>query len=101
MSIDKIASLIGFCKKSGNLILGANAAHDKIASGRAKLILIDELASDRTQKTLTDGAKYYNVAYMILPGGILGQASGSAALIAAVTDSGFARSIQQSGEERH
>lgn len=100
--MNKLTSSITFCKRLGKLTAGFDAVKDKLDSKEAKLIL---LASDLSQKTLKEieylcgifEVPFYQTAitldeYWYL----IGKRSG----VLAVTDSGFARKIQQQLSEQ-
>ena len=52
-------SMLGIAKRAGALTLGTDAVLAAIASGQAKMILMDAGASDNTKKKLRDSCAFY------------------------------------------
>jgi ribosomal protein L7Ae-like RNA K-turn-binding protein len=98
---ERMTGLLGMALRAGKLAAGQEPALKWIRRGRAKLILLAEDASDNTKKVFHDKGKYYNVP--VLENGSMdqmGRALGKGPrAVAAVSDSGFARSMVQNIEE--
>ncbi len=95
MNSHKLKSMIGFCRKSGNLKSGTENVLKSIVSGKAKLILVATDASENSIKKVTDKAKYYEVDYYsVLTIDELSKAIGQNNRVSiAITDKKFASSI--------
>ena len=93
---DKILSLIGLAVKAGRCISGEVMTESETKSGKAKLVIVAEDASDNTKKKFRDMCKCYRVPiYFYGDKDTLGHAMGKefrASL--AILDEGFAKGIQ-------
>ncbi len=87
----KIAGMIGLCMRAGRLVTGLDSADQAARRGSAKLLLIDQGASNNAKKVISDASLYTSVPYRALPEGLLSQAAGKdGRMAAAVMDQGFA-----------
>ena len=101
----KAMSLMGFAKKSGNLVSGVNTCSFAIAKGRARLVILTEDISAGSEKKIMKEIRKKGVPY-IKYGTIdeLSHIAGeSGRSVFAVLDKGFAESILrelgESGEQ--
>ena len=58
---DKILSMIGLAKRANKISTGEFICKKAIKSGRAKLAIIAEDASNNTKKSILNSCNYYNV----------------------------------------
>ena len=58
---DAFYSMLGIAKRAGALTLGTDGVLSAIASGSAKIVLLDALASDNTKKKFRDSCAFYGV----------------------------------------
>ena len=58
---DAFYSMLGIAKRAGALTLGTDGVLSAIASGSAKIVLLDALASDNTKKKFHDSCAFYGV----------------------------------------
>ena len=58
---DAFYSMLGIAKRAGVLTLGTDGVLTAIASGSAKLVLLDAAASDNTKKKFHDSCAFYGV----------------------------------------
>ena len=58
---DAFYSMLGIAKRAGALTLGTDGVLTAISSGSAKLVLLDEAASDNTKKKFHDSCAFYGV----------------------------------------
>lgn len=95
--MDKTLGLIGLAKRAGRLVCGESAVKEGVRFGKARLVIIASDASDNTQKNISDSCKYYDVNYYIAyDKDTLGHAVGNSYNAAiAITDEGFAKSIEK------
>ncbi len=102
LSQDKILSLLGLAKKSGNIASGEFATEKAVKTGGAFLVVVANDASDNTKKLFSDKCSFYNVPiefYSDKAG--LGHALGYEMRTSlAVLDSGFADSLIKKIKER-
>ena len=96
----KVLSLMGFAKKSGNLVSGVNTCSFAIGKGKAKLVILTEDISAGSEKKIMKEIRKKGVPY-IKYGTIdeLSHAAGeSGRSVFAVLDEQFARSILREAE---
>ena len=91
----KVAGLLGICAKAGKIASGAFAAEKIIASGKAKLVLLAEDASEATRSYYCGMCESKSVPCRVYAEREeLGQAIGKGdRVIVAVTDEGLAQSL--------
>ncbi len=94
--MNRVIQLIGLAMRAGKVVSGEELVLREIRSGRARLVVLATDAAKNSEKKITDKCSTYNVP--ILRYGTrqeLGNAIGKAErVVLAVTESGFARSIQ-------
>ena len=99
----KAMSLMGFAKKSGNLVSGVNTCSFAIGKGKAKLVILAEDISAGSEKKIMNEIRKKGVPF-IKYGTIdeLSQIAGeSGRSVFAVLDENFARSISnEAGKEQ-
>ncbi len=97
MKQNKTLSMLGLAKRAGKVVSGEFSVEKAIRSGKAYLVLLAEDASANTKKNFTDMCTYYKIP-LVFTGTkeTLGHAIGCQfRASAAVTDSGFAQSIEK------
>ncbi len=94
---NKVLSLLGLAYRGRNLVSGQEQCLDAVRSGKARLVLVAEDASDNTKKVFLDKCDFYRV-----PISIFGTKETLAKSIGkemrscmCVTDEGLARAILQ------
>lgn len=99
---DKSLSLIGLAVRAGRCASGEMMTENSVKSGRARLVIVAEDASDNTKKKFRDMCKFYRVPiYIYGDKDTLGHAMGKefrASL--AILDEGFADGIQKELKNR-
>lgn len=90
---------VGFAMRAGKLASGSFAVEKTVKSGRAKLIIVDDGASENTVKQWRNASLTQNIPLVQMS--CMGKAIGKAErMVAAVTDEGFAEMIlKKSGVE--
>jgi ribosomal protein L7Ae-like RNA K-turn-binding protein len=63
----KLRSAVAFSARSGKLQSGDSAVRKSIAMGRAKLVLIDESAAQRTQKNIGELCRKHRIEFFVIP----------------------------------
>ena len=98
---DKVLSMIGLARKSGNLCSGETATETAIKNYEAWLVVIATDASDNTKKHFTDMCNYRDIPiYMYATKEELGRAIGKDYRSnMAITDEGLANAIIKRIEE--
>ncbi|MBO4343859.1 MAG: ribosomal L7Ae/L30e/S12e/Gadd45 family protein [Clostridia bacterium] len=105
MFTEKIKGAIGLSIKAGKCAIGTEACLDKIRSGRGKLLVVANDASENTKDKLISTAKGYGVPQLIFDAGkadfakLAGKKSDTAAFL--ITDGGFVKIIEKLGIEIH
>ena len=56
---DAFYSMLGIAKRAGQLTLGTDGVLGAIASGSARIVLLDALASENTKKKFRDSCAFY------------------------------------------
>ncbi|OAT73331.1 YlxQ family RNA-binding protein [Parageobacillus thermoglucosidasius] len=95
MSNERWASLLGLANRARKVISGEELTVKEIRSGRAKLVLLAEDASENTTKKINDKCSSYGVPLRKVPDRYtLGRAIGKdARVVVAVIDEGFANKL--------
>ncbi|MGI6586845.1 MAG: 50S ribosomal protein L7ae [Gracilibacteraceae bacterium] len=93
--MNKVYSMISLAYKAGKLLTGEDAVRNSIRSGRVRLIIISEDASDNTKKHIGNSAAFYNVPCIIWGmknefGSCIGK---SARSVLGITDENFGSGI--------
>ena len=95
--MNKILSMIGMAMKAGKVVSGEFSTEKAVKTGKAFLVIVSEAASDNTKKMFRNMCSYYEVPmYTYGTKEDLGHSMGKefrASL--AVTDEGFAKSIEK------
>ena len=60
----KVLSLMGFAKKSGNLVSGVNTCSFNIAKGKVKLVILAEDISENSEKKIMKDVRKYGVDHI-------------------------------------
>lgn len=94
---DKVLSMLGLATRSRNVVSGGFATEQAVKSGKAYLVIIAQDASDNTKKKFSNMCEFYEVPYEYYGmKDTLGHAMGKEERTSiAVTDAGFADSIQK------
>ncbi len=109
---DRLAGILGLCRRAGRLELGHDAVTDAVGNGKAVLVLIAEECSERTSGGITRLAGEHKTKIRCLPMDMdeVGHALSKRAGVIAVCDKGFAKKIEElldgaqsakTGEELH
>ena len=69
-------SFLGLCKRAGRVCSGTDAVLEAVRSNQAKLVLLDEAASEETKKRLQSACESHQAALYLLPEGTIGHAIG-------------------------
>ena len=95
--MDKVFSMIGMATKAGKVVSGEFATEKAVKTGKAFLVIVSDAASDNTKKMFRNMCSFYKVPmYTYGTKEDLGHSMGKqfrASL--AVTDEGFAKSIEK------
>ena len=60
----KVLSLMGFAKKSGNLVSGVNTCSFNLAKGKVKLVILAEDISENSEKKIMKDVRKYGVDHI-------------------------------------
>ena len=95
--MNRIFSMIGMAMKAGKVVSGEFATEKAVKTGKAWMVIVSEAASDNTKKMFRNMCTFYEVPmYVYGTKEDLGHSMGKefrASL--AVTDEGFAKSIEK------
>lgn len=94
--MNKIYSMISLANKAGKLVTGEDSVRNLIRSGKLKLVIISEDASDNTNKRISNSAAFYNVPYIVWGlkdefGNYIGKTARS---VLGITDENFSNGIK-------
>ncbi|MBQ1256005.1 MAG: ribosomal L7Ae/L30e/S12e/Gadd45 family protein [Clostridia bacterium] len=94
--MNKLLSMLGLSARAGRLVSGVQAVEIALKKGEARLIVLDDEASEGTKKQMTDACLHKKTPLITVPASSLGDAVGKPGrMIAAVTDNSFADRIYQ------
>lgn len=94
----RVRSAAGFAMRAGCCVAGDFACEKAVKSGRARAVLLDTAASASTQERYRGLCQRAGVPCLEL--GDMGNAIGKyGRMVAAVTDSGFARMLTEAAED--
>jgi ribosomal protein L7Ae-like RNA K-turn-binding protein len=95
--MNKAYSMISLANKAGKLVTGEDAVRNSIRSGKVKLAIVAEDASDNTKKRFNNSAAFYKVS--IVTWGLkeeIGSCIGkSARSVLGITDENFSKSLME------
>lgn len=91
---DRLYNAIGLCQKAGKARSGAFAVEQTIQSGKAKLVLLEETASEATKTHYEQLCAVHGIPFETV--GSVGRAIGKDAhIVMAVTDPNFRDMIER------
>lgn len=93
---NKAVGMIGLARRAGKLIYGSDAAEKAVRSGKAKLVIMAEDATERTKKLMVNKCKSFGVPlYCFMNAEDLGRHFGKSDIsVLAVSDKNFAGAIE-------
>ena len=90
---NRLYNAIGLCMKAGKVQSGAFACEKAIRSGKAKLVLLENSASDATKSQYAALCEHYNIPLYRTE--TVGEAIGKPSrIVMAVTDEAFRKMIE-------
>ena len=94
---NKVLALMGFAKKSGNLVSGVNTCSFNMAKGKVKLLILSEDISENGEKKTMKDVRKYGVDHIKYgTGEELSHATGAEGRsVFAVLDENFADAIRR------
>ena len=91
--MDRLYNAIGLCQRAGKAKSGAFAAESAIKTGKAKLVLLEETASDATKEHYARMCEARGIPLRLVE--TVGRAIGKdARIVMAVTDPAFVQMIE-------
>ena len=95
--MDKVLMLMGFAKKAGKLVTGANAVQRSILFGKSALVIATTDAGDSIKNKMKRLCEENEVNYIVFGNSVdLSKATGEEnKVIFSVEDLGFAKSIME------
>ena len=76
MELERLKGYIGLAARARQLTYGAEQVCQMIRAGKAKIVLIDESASENTLKKVRDACQYRKIPYRMVPQGVIAAACG-------------------------
>jgi hypothetical protein len=86
----RMKGLMGLCVRAGQAVFGEEGCRKEITGGRSGAVLLDGGASDGTRKRYTDWCATAEVPLILLPEGLLEEATGKPGRAMAVLKGSFA-----------
>lgn len=62
---DRVLSMLGMAARAGRIESGEFSTEKAVKSGRGRLVIVAEDASDNTKKMFTNMCKYYKVPFVV------------------------------------
>lgn len=93
MENPKLSMALGLSMRAGKCIAGDFACEKALKSGKAKLILVEDAASDNTKTRYREWCITRNVPYLVIAG-VANAVGKPGRMIFAISDAGFVRMIQ-------
>lgn len=95
MQANKILSYLGLAMRAGKIASGEETVLKQIQSGRSRLVIMADDASDNTKKKFSDKCDFYHIPLIIMgTRDELGQSMGKARrVVISVMDEGFAKAM--------
>ncbi len=92
---DKVLSMLGMAMRAGKVASGEFSVEKSVKTGKSRLVIVAEEASDNTKKMFANMCTYYNVPiYFYSSKEVLGHAIGkNSRASVSVQDNGFADTI--------
>ena len=92
-----VYSFLGLCMKAGKVTSGEVGTMQSIASGKARLVIVSQDASENTRKEIQNRCLYYHVPTVVFGNkASLGQAIGKSERTSlAITDAGLAKAMNK------
>lgn len=98
------SGVIGLAKRAGAVTVGAESTLEAIRSGKAKLVLVAQDASDNTKKSIGDKCAFYSVCSEEIDATVteLGSTVGKRPVATvAFTDTNFVKAYRKSLQNSH
>ncbi|MBP5295352.1 MAG: ribosomal L7Ae/L30e/S12e/Gadd45 family protein [Lachnospiraceae bacterium] len=90
---DRLYNALGLCMKAGKVQSGAFACEKAIRSGKAKLVLLEDTASDSAKEQYRSLCDYYHTPFYVVD--TVGEAIGKPGrIVMAVTDEAFQKMME-------
>jgi ribosomal protein L7Ae-like RNA K-turn-binding protein len=95
--MNKAYSMISLANKAGKLVTGEDAVRNSIRSGKLRLVIVAEDASDNTKKRFGNSAAFYNIELVTwglkeMLGSCIGKSERS---VLGITDESFSKSLKE------
>lgn len=94
MNKNKILSILGLCKKSGNLSIGFDSCIESVKQKKSQLILITKDLSEKTMQKLFTQVEKNMVCFTEFSMDDINSMLGKSSGIVSINDSGFANKIK-------
>lgn len=94
--MNKIYNMIGLAFKAGKVVAGEDAVRKSIRSGKVKLLVISEDASENTRKRFSNAAEFYKVEKVLWGSKVqMGMSIGKGERsVIGITDENFCKSLK-------
>ncbi len=95
--MDKLLLFLGLAVKAGEISFGYSMTEDDVKSKKARLVLVTNDVSERTDKNVTELCSAGGVELLRLDAGMddIARAMGKRAGVISITNAGFARRVRE------
>ena len=93
--LERLSGLMGLCVRARRAVFGEDGCLKAVRGGECRLLLLDSEASKATAEKYPFACRAAGVPLAVLPPGQLWKATGKPGKAMAVTDAGFADSMQK------
>ena len=84
MNGNEIKGILGLCVRAGQAVFGEESCRKSISAGQCGAVLLDNGASQNTQKRYEELCRFSEVPLIMLPENLLGEATGKPGVAMAV-----------------
>jgi len=98
MNENRVRGLMGLCVRAGQAVFGEDSCRREITGGRCGVLLLDSGASPGTRKRYEDWCRTSGIPLILLPEGLLEEATGKPGMAMAVRKGSFAEQLIREGQ---
>ncbi len=100
MNEQKATGMIGFAVRARQAAAGPDACKAMIRTGKCGVILIDAGSGESTRKKAEDLARKTDIPAVILPAGLIEDATGKSSMVMAIRQGSFSEAILKAAGEQ-
>ena len=93
--VNRLRGLMGLCVRARQAVFGEDGCMKTIRAGNCGVLLLDSGASQATQEKYSGVCRNADTPIVLLPQGLLHEATGKPGVAMAILQGGFAKQVQQ------